>query len=104
MQDVLLKDTRIAPNKKKVYLFSGLFVVTVVIQWSEESAVSCGKKYVYYVCNTYKNQKQCSSHSIKEEALKETILHVIRKQIDIILSMENILSAIDGNSVQNKKR
>ncbi len=104
VQDVLLKDTRIAPNKKRVYLFSGMLICgdcgnTMV----RKSTSSGGKNYVYYVCNTYKNQKQCSSHSIKEEALKETILHVIRKHIDVVVSMENILTAIDGHSVQNRE-
>ncbi|MCT4563579.1 MAG: recombinase family protein [Maledivibacter sp.] len=104
VQEVLLKDTRIAPNKKKVYLFSGMLICgDCGNSMVRKSAVSGEKKYVYYVCNTYKNQKKCSNHSIKEEALKETILHVIRKHIDIILSMKNILSTIDGSSVQNRE-
>lgn len=104
VQDVLLKDTRIAPNKKKVYLFSGMLICgDCKNSMVRKSVSSGGKKYVYYVCNTYKNQKHCSSHSIKEEALKETILHVIRKHIDVVISMENILSAIECSVVQNRE-
>lgn len=104
VQEVLLKDTRIRPNGKKVYLLSGMLSCGDCGNSLVRKTMKRGdKSYVYYVCSTYKNHKQCSSHSIKEEELQEAILFVIRQHIATIISMEKVLSSLDQKAMQSNE-
>ena len=68
VQALLKRDTRTAPRKKELHLFSGFL-----------RCADCGKsitrsqsgKNVYYACSTYKYRSRaaCSMHSIKHERL-----------------------------------
>lgn len=71
VQRLLEKDTRVAPERKEVYLFSGLLVCgDCGRQMSRKVSTVTGKKYVYYMCSANKKEGICSSHRIREEELE----------------------------------
>lgn len=70
VQELLKRDTRVAPNNKTVYLFSGITVCgDCGRQMSRKVSTVAGKKYVYYMCSANKKDGSCSSHRIKEDEL-----------------------------------
>lgn len=80
VQRLLMRDTRTAPEKKQVYLFSGFL-----------RCADCGKAMsrskaggtVYYYCRTYKDQskKACTKHTVKHSQLEAAVLWAIQQQV-----------------------
>lgn len=80
VQRLLARDTRTAPQKQTVYLFSGFL-----------RCADCGKAmtrsqigtHVYYYCRTYKDQSKraCSKHTIRHDDLEAAVLCAIRQQV-----------------------
>ena len=95
---ILLTDTRIAPQREKVYLLSGL------VQCSE-----CGsaltrrtvrreeKRYIYYFCPS------CKGHSINCEELEAAAFQTVKAHIDNVLNIENVLDYIDTLSYSKEE-
>lgn len=87
------RDTRAAPGRREVYLFSGFL-----------RCADCGKAltrrtskgFVYYVCRTYaeKSKTQCSKHTVKLEVLERVLLTVIQKQIELVCACIELVDAI----------
>ncbi len=96
VQQLLLKDTRTAPGKNCVDIFSGLLVCADCGQsLVRKTAGSRGKVYYYYHCSTYKKNKECSSHLINADKLYETVLCVIQKEIDQLIETEALLCQME---------
>lgn len=82
VQELLKRDTRLAPGKKQLYLFSGFL-----------RCADCGKSMcrsqvkdtTYYFCRTYKEQSRaaCTKHSIKHNALEAAVLNVLQQRVYI---------------------
>lgn len=96
VQNLMLRDTRIAPNKEKVYLLSGI--------------VNCGecgsnlirknnstkdKPYIYYVCSNAKNKKGCVGSNIKENILEDIIFQSLKSHISNIVELNKVLNVVD---------
>lgn len=92
----LSRTVRISPSNaaKEVYLFSGFL-----------KCPDCGKsivrksckhaKYVYYMCNTYKNYgKGCTKHSIRHDDLELAVLKSIQKQIAVFVDVEEVVKQV----------
>ena len=95
VQRLLEFDTRTAPEKREVYLFSGLVVCGDCGQNMVRRRVTRnGKKYTYYHCSTYKNGNGCSAHLINADKLEMLVLEAVRTQIAMLLEAENILKKI----------
>ena len=97
VQNLLLLDTRTAPESEQVDIFSGLIRCgdcgqNMVRRCSNKK----GKKYYYYHCTTYKNKRGCSAHLISVDRLYELALWQIQDQIKRLVSAENILKAADN--------
>lgn len=100
VQALLKRDTRTAPRKRELHLFSGFL-----------RCADCGKsvtrcvsgKNVYYACSTYKNRSRlaCSMHSIKHEPLELAVLFAVRQQVHLAFSYSEAVSRI--NSAPTKK-
>ena len=100
VQALLKRDTRTAPRKRELHLFSGFLI-----------CADCGKsvtrcvsgKNVYYACSTYKNRSRrvCSMHSIKHELLEVAVLFAVRQQVHLAFSYSEAVSRI--NSAPTKK-
>lgn len=90
VQRLLKLDTRISPEEEKLYLFSGfLYCADCKKAMIRQICRSKGKKYVYYICNTHKKDKNvCSSHRISEQMLKNCILDGIKIYLKVFLKKQ----------------
>lgn len=94
VQELLKRDTRMAPGKKKLYLFSGFL-----------RCADCGKSMcrsevkgtVYYFCRTYKEQSKaaCTKHSIKHNLLEAAVLYVIQQQVHMADAYAEVMAHVD---------
>ena len=102
VQALLKRDTRTAPRKKELHLFSGFL-----------RCADCGKsitrsqsgKNVYYACSTYKYRSRaaCSMHSIKHERLEAAVLFAVRQQVHLAVSYSEILARINSAPVKKSQ-
>ncbi len=102
VQTLLMKDTRTAPGKNKLYLFSGFL-----------RCGDCGKgmsrskagNNVYYYCRTYKNQSKtaCTKHTIKHKELEQSVLQSIKKMVYIAIEFSGITARIHAAPSQQKQ-
>ncbi len=98
-QELLHRDTRTPPGGRALHLFSGFL-----------RCADCGKAmnrrknehpygtYVYYVCSTFKKMSQgaCTKHCIRHDRLENAVLTTIRHQIQLAVSMDELVSAINA--------
>ena len=93
VQEILLRDTRVSPEKSEVFLFSGMiFCADCGESMVRKTVPSGGKRYVYYVCSGNKQDKnRCSTHEIAESTLEENILETIKTYIDQMLGLADAL-------------
>lgn len=98
---LLRLDTRKAPKREKVYLFSGMVFCgecgrgMVRREYKYKGAAS-----VYYICSTYNKGKGCSRHSIKEKVIEEITLTSIKKHMEHIAGLDQILTDIRSMEVK----
>lgn len=94
-QSLQERDTRTAPNKKELYLFSG-FIRCADCKKAMTRRTS--KNNVYYACRTYaqKSKEKCTKHSIKLELLENAVLTAIQKQISLVGTLAEIIEAINN--------
>lgn len=97
VQKLLLLETRTAPEQTQVNVFSGLIRCG---DCGENMIRRCstkkGKKYYYYHCSTYKNGMGCTAHLISAEKLYDAVLIQVRRQIEMLVKAEEILTAADS--------
>lgn len=55
-----------------------------------------GNPYVYYICNSYKNYKTCTKHSLRHDLLEEAVLISIQKHIDVLVDMDKVIKKFDN--------
>ncbi len=71
VQRLMLIDTRIAPNREQVYLFSGVcFCSECGSNLIRKNRGTKEKPYIYYICNNAKNKLGCKGTSINEKDLE----------------------------------
>lgn len=97
-QELLKRDTRTAPGKKQLYLFSGFL-----------RCADCGKamvrnpsfNYVYYACRTYreKSKDKCTKHSIRQDNMETAVLVAIQTQIELVASLAEMVEEINAAPV-----
>jgi len=97
-QNLHKRDTRTAPGKREVYLFSGFI-----------RCADCGKSMVrhtarglvYYQCRTHrdKSKAQCTKHSIRLDVLEKAVLVAVQKQIEFVESLAEIIDEINNAPV-----
>jgi len=93
-QNLQLRDMRTAPEKREVYLFSGFLRCA---DCKKAMTRKTSKDRVYYCCRTYrdKSKEKCSRHSIKLEILEKSVLTAIRKQIELVDSLTEMIDEIN---------
>ncbi len=101
VQKVLALDTRTSVGGKAVELFSGMVYCGECGGAMIRKTVPSGKKrYVYYVCAAHKNEKSCSAHSMRVEALDEIILAALKKHIQDVIDLSDLLELTDTAQLQ----
>lgn len=103
VQALLKRDTRTAPQQKKLYLFSGFLRCADCGKSMSRSQV---KGTVYYFCRTYKDQSKnaCTKHVIKHNKLEAAVLYAIQQQIYIAVHYSNTLEYISTVPPQKSQR
>ncbi|MFI3201775.1 MAG: recombinase family protein [Eubacteriales bacterium] len=90
VQRVMSLDTRVAPNKQELYLFSGLLYCCECGEPLKRKIVPYKeKKYIYYSC------QKCASKSIKEEKLIECVLLTLQKYIEERVTIAEVIEMVD---------
>ena len=94
VQRLLLRDTRTAPQKKQIYLFSGFL-----------RCADCGKAMTrskvggtfYYYCRTYKDQSKsaCTKHTIRHNRLEVAVLYAIQQQVYLAVDYTKTIERIN---------
>lgn len=102
VQALLKRDTRTAPRKKELHLFSGFL-----------RCADCGKSVTRspsgqsyrYLCSTYKNRSRtaCTMHAIKHERLELAVLFAIRQQVHLAVSYSEIIARINSAPVKKSQ-
>ena len=102
VQALLKRDTRTAPRKKELHLFSGFL-----------RCADCGKSVTRsqsgqsyrYLCSTYKNRSRtaCTMHAIKHERLEAAVLFAVRQQVHLAVSYSEIISRINSAPVKKSQ-
>lgn len=101
-------DTRVSPEHKFLYLFSGLIYCGICKKSMIRSRIiKNNKEYVYYICSSYKNKKNCVPHRVNESNLIKIIHCIILQYIKIFADMEDIhkndISKIIKNNIEFEK-
>lgn len=96
VQKVLKCDTRRSPGGKAVGLFSGMIFCGDCGASMVRKTVPAGdKKYVYYICSAHKQDKSCSPHRIRDNALEEIVLDSLKQYISEVVDMSELLAITD---------
>ncbi len=96
VQRVLALDTRTSVSGKAVEIFSGMiFCGECGAPMIRKTVPSGKKKYVYYVCAAHKNEKACTSHSLRDVLLEEAVLELVQKHIRGVIDLSELLELTD---------
>lgn len=110
VKKLMLRDTRTAPQKNNLYLFSGLLCCGGCGgNMVRKKIRSAGKDYIYYICSNNKNNKTvCSSHRIREDYLSKIILEILQVYISTIYNRNelenNLVMTLQEHELQKKSR
>ncbi len=100
VQKMMERDTRRPPNTDVLLPLAGVLFCPDCGLSLQRRTVKRGKQtYYYYVCASYKNGKGCSSHSIEQKKLEETVLHAISNQIQMIVELNKLVQDIGMKSI-----
>lgn len=91
------RDTRTAPTKKELYLFSGFLRCA---DCKKAMRRKTSKNLVYYHCRTKTDKGMCTKHTIREDKLTKAVLDAIRIQISLVESLTETLDAITMNPIR----
>lgn len=102
VQGLLKRDTRTAPQKKQLYLFSGFLRCADCGKAMSRSQV---KGTVYYYCRTYKDQSKtaCTKHSTQHNLLEAAVLYAIQQQIYLAVHYADTLEYISKAQPQKSQ-
>ena len=105
VQELLQRDTRTAPGKQNLDLFSGFLRCADCGRAMNKKLISQPyKNYCYYICSTFKkmNSGACTKHTIRSDKLSNAVLTVIQKQIELAVEMDDLLDAISQIKQKNR--
>ena len=101
VQKVLAMDTRTCIGAPAVELFCGLLYCGECGAPMIRKTVPSGKhKYVYYVCSAHKNKKACFSHALRDKALEEIVLSLLKQRISDVMSLCDVMELVDAAQLQ----
>lgn len=93
-QNLHRRDTRAAPGKREVYLFSG-FVRCA--DCGKSMARHTARNLVYYQCRTNREKSGtgCTRHSIRLDVLERAVLAAVQKQIAFVAALPELIDEMD---------
>lgn len=101
-QELQKRDTRTAPKAKTLTLFAGFLKCA---DCKKAMKRTNAKDKIYYVCRTNRDKSKtaCTTHSIREDVLKEAVLIAIQRQIDLVENASQIIEEINTMPDLNNK-
>lgn len=104
VQRLLERDTRVAPGKESVYVFSGLIFCGDCRQnMVKNSVAKNGKTYKYYMCCMNRLQKKCSSHRISEQLVEDAVQASFNQYMAASLRREEVPEYVKAIPVKQEK-
>ena len=96
VQEILLRDTRVAPEQVEVFPLAGMvFCADCGEPMVRKTVPAGGKKYVYYVCSGNKRDKsKCSTHNISEKNLLQGVVGVVQDHIGKVIATADAVEMI----------
>ena len=95
VQKTLSLDTRRSPGDSAVQLFSGMvFCGECGASMVRKTVPSGKKKYVYYVCAAHKQDRSCSPHRMRDEALEQLVLDTVNALRNVCAGMLQIAQLV----------
>lgn len=85
------RDTRTAPGKREVYLFSGLVRCA---DCRKSMSRHAARALVYYQCRTYREKRRCAGRSIRLDILEQAVVGAVQRQIAACGSLAETIAAI----------
>ena len=96
-------DTRTAPDKKAVYLFSGVLICGCCgSRMTRKTNRAGGREYTYYYCPTGKKHGCNNPVMVKESDLTDCVRGILKGHIDNVVSLEVLLSGIDRQLINQQ--
>jgi DNA invertase Pin-like site-specific DNA recombinase len=100
VQHISNLDTRTAPQKDSVYLFSGVLICGCCGgRMTRKTNRSNGKEYHYYYCPTGKKNGCGHAVMLKEDDLIECVRENLKVYIDNVVSLDALLQGIDQETI-----
>lgn len=100
-QELHQRDTRTAPGKREVYLFSGLIRCA---DCGKSMARHTARGLVYYQCRTSREKSgKCGRHSIRLDALERAVLAAVQTQIKFVDALPEIMDEINSAPVTHRE-
>lgn len=100
VQQMLERDTRTSPTEQVVAPLAGLlFCADCGRGMCRRTVTRSGKKFLYYVCSTYKRGSGCSNHSFGQERLETVVLHAMQNQIQLIIELDHLLQELGQDNL-----
>lgn len=105
VQRLMQDDTRSPVGAKGVHPFSGkIFCADCGSPMVRRVTRTGSHEYAYFICGGNKNDKKsCSSHSIKESVVYDTVLAVVQGHIAAAMDMADALTQIDNLAWENRE-
>ena len=96
-------DTRTAPDKSSVYLFSGILICGCCGgRMTRKTNRVKDKEYRYYYCPTGKKHGCTNPVMIKESTLVDCVLECLKSYVRNVASLGEILSSIDQSKINRE--
>lgn len=106
VQQLLMRDTRTSPGINHVSIFAGYIRCADCLRaMGKKSVAQSYGKYHYYVCQTFRKagRNLCTKHTIREKLLYDAVLATIQSQIDLAVSMDQLVNDLKSQNVRAAK-
>ena len=96
VQGLLMKDTRVSPEKSEVFPLAGMvYCAGCGEPMVRKSVPGKNRRYVYYVCSGNKRDKHsCSSHNISEKKLVDCVTELVKAYIDRVVGIYKAIELV----------
>lgn len=106
VQQLLMRDTRTSPGINHVSIFAGYIRCADCLRaMGKKSVAQSYGTYHYYVCQTFRKagRNLCTKHTIREKQLYDAVLATIQSQIDLAVSMDQLVNDLKSQNVRAAK-
>lgn len=103
VQQLLRRDTRAAPGVTHVSIFGGYIRCADCRRTMGKKTITQPyQTYHYYVCQTFRRggESACTKHTIREEKLYQAVLTAIQTQIQLAVSLDDVLQTLREKNVK----